>query len=87
MPQITLKETITKKIDIPLAALYELIDNLTAEERKKDLERLQSKPVELKPFKKDNISSVLKDFVSTDSYEDEFLKDLEDGLKKSSIYK
>jgi hypothetical protein len=70
-----------------LAALYELIDNLTAEERKKVLERLQSKPIEFKPFNKDDINSILKDFASTDSYEDEFLKDLEEGLKKSSIYK
>ncbi len=34
MPQITLKETITKKIEIPIDTLYELIDNLTDEEIK-----------------------------------------------------
>ena len=52
MPQITLKETITKKIEIPMDTLYELIDNLTDEERKKLLERLKAKSVKLKPFKK-----------------------------------
>lgn len=87
MPQITLKETITKKIDIPMASLYELIDNLTEEERKQILKRLQAKSVELKSFKKDDINSILQDFTTTDLYEEEFLKDLEKGLKKSSIYK
>ena len=33
MPRITLKETITKEIDIPMEALYDLIDNLSQEER------------------------------------------------------
>ena len=87
MPQITLKETITKKIDIPMDTLYEIIDNLTDEERKKLMERLKAKPIELKPFKKDKIGSILADFKTTDLYENDFLKDLEEGLKKSSIYK
>jgi len=85
MPQITLKETITKKIEIPMDTLFELIDNLTAEERKKLLEKLKAKPVKLRPFKKDKIDSILTDFAATNLYEDEFLKDLEEGLKKSSI--
>ncbi len=85
MPQITLKETITKKIEIPMDTLYALIDKLTAEERKKLLEKLKAKPVKLRPFKKDKIDSILTDFAATNLYEDEFLKDLEEGLKKSSI--
>jgi len=86
MPQITLKETITKKIEIPMDTLYEIIDNLTDEERKKLITRLKTKPVELKPFKKDKVESILSDFAATDLYEEDFLKDLEKGLKKSSIY-
>jgi len=86
MPQITLKETITKKIEIPIETLYNFIDNLPAEQRKKLLARLQTKPVKLKPFKKGNINSILNDFSATDLYEDEFLKDLEEGLKRSSVY-
>ena len=85
MPQITLKETITKKIEIPMDSLYELIDNLTDKERKKLLERLKAKPVKLRPFKKDKIDSILTDFETTSLYEEEFLKDLEEGLKKSSM--
>jgi len=86
MPQITLKETITKKIEIPMDTLYEIIDNLTDEERKELITRLKTKPVELKPFKKDKVESILSDFAATDLYEEDFLKDLEKGLKKSSIY-
>jgi predicted transcriptional regulator len=86
MLQITLKETITKKIEIPMDTLYQIIDNLTDEDRKKLLERLKAKPVKLRPFKKDKIDSILTDFAGTNLYEEEFLKDLEEGLKKSSMY-
>jgi hypothetical protein len=87
MPKITLKETITKKIEIPMDALFDLIDNLTVEERGKLIERLQEKSIELKPFKKDKIESILADFQQSDLYEDDFLKDLEKGLKKASVYR
>jgi len=86
MPRITLKETITKEIEIPMEALYELIDSLPKKERKKLLERLKAQSVELKTFKKDKIESILADFAATDLYEEDFLRDLEEGLKKSSIY-
>ena len=85
MPHITLKEIITKKIEIPMDTLYEVIDNLSDEERKKLIERLKTKSIELKPFSKDKLESILADFAATDLYEDGFLKDLEEGLKKSSI--
>jgi hypothetical protein len=84
MPRITLKETITKEIEIPIEAVYQLIDNLTREERQKILNRLKGKALELKPFEKDEIKSILTDFEATDLYEDGFLKDLEKGLTKSS---
>jgi hypothetical protein len=87
MPEITLKETITKKIEIPMDALYAIIDNLTDEERERLLERLKARPVKLKKFKKDTIESVVSDFAATKLYEDDFLKDLEEGLKKSSVYR
>jgi hypothetical protein len=87
MPRITLKETITRKIEIPMDALCGIIDNLTEEERKTILKRLTKKQAALKPFKKDMIESILADFASTSLYEEDFLKDLEDGLKKSSVYK
>ena len=87
IPRITLKETITKEIEIPIDTLYDLIDNLNEEERAKLLERAQKRPVKLSPFKKDKIDSILADFEATDLYEDEFLHDLKEGLKRSSVYK
>jgi len=86
MPRITLKETITKEIDIPMEALYDLIDNLSREERENMLNRLKKKPIKLQAFKKDKIESILADFESTNLYDDDFIKDLQDGLQKSSIY-
>ncbi len=66
--------------------LYDLIDNLSREERENVLNRLKKEPIKLQAFKKDNIKSILADFESTNLYEDDFLKDLQDGLQKSSIY-
>ncbi len=87
MPQITIKETITKKVEIPIDTLYKLIDNLPDGDREKLLKRLKERrPVKLKPFKKDKLCAILRDFAETDLYEDNFLQDLEEGLNKSSIY-
>ena len=87
MPRIILKETITKEIDISLEALYELIDNLSEQERKSVLNRLTKGHMQLEAFEKDNMESILADFESTNLYEDDFLRDLQDGLEKSSVYK
>ncbi len=86
MPRITLRETITKEIDVPMEVLYELIDNLSGKERQSLLKRLTEEPIRLKAFKRDKIESILADFESTNLYADDFLRDLQDGLKKSSVY-
>jgi hypothetical protein len=87
MPRITLKETITKEIEIPLDTLYDIIENLSVEEKAKLLERVKTMPVKLIPFKKDKIDSILADFEASNLYEDDLLKDLKKGLKKSSVYR
>jgi hypothetical protein len=87
MPRITLKETITKEIEIPIDTLFEVINSLTDEERANLLERVQKQPVKLSPFKKDRIESILTDFEETNLYEGQFLKDLKEGLRKSSVYR
>ena len=86
MPRITLKETITRKIEIPMGALYGIIDNLTEVERKSLLKRLVKPAQRFQPFKKDKIEAILSDFADTSLYEEGFLKDLKEGLNKSSIY-
>ena len=87
MPRKTLKETITKEIEIPIDTLYDIIDNLSEEEKTKLLERVKTRPVKIRPFKKDKIESILADFEGTKLYEDDFLKVLREGLKKSSVYR
>jgi len=87
VPRLTFKETITKEIEIPLDQLFVIIDQLSSADKEKLLERLQTKPIKLKLFKKDPIDSILRDFASEDIYEEGFLKDLENGLKASSAYK
>jgi hypothetical protein len=60
---------------------------LSEEEKIALLKRVQKGRVKLTPFKKDRIESIIADFEATNVYEDQFLKDLEEGLKKSSIYR
>lgn len=66
--------------------LYKIIDNLNKEDRTRLLQRLEKKEMELKPFKKDKLESIVADFTATGLYEEDFLRDLEEGLKKSSLY-
>ena len=87
MPRITLKETLTRRVEIPMEILYEIIDHLSEGERAKLIARAKKKPLKLLPFKKDKIESILADFEATDLYEDRFLRDLQEGLKKSSLYR
>ena len=70
-----------------METLYELIENLTLKEREQLLERVRATNVHLQPFKKAKIGAIVADFAATGLYQDDFLKDLEDGLKKSSVYK
>ena len=87
MPQLTLKETITRKIDISTDTLCEIIEQLSELERKNILIKLKSKPTALKTFKKDKVKSIIADFAELNIYENDFLKDLEEGLKKTSLYR
>jgi hypothetical protein len=87
MPQITLKETITRKIDIPFDTLMEVIDSLSTDDKEKLMSRIGSSSFSLKTFKKDKLAAILSDFAKTDLYEQEFLTDLSTGLKKSSVYR
>jgi hypothetical protein len=87
MPHILLKETVKKDIEISFKSICSVIDLLSAREKKLLLKRLQSETMSFTPHKKDKISAVVSDFAKTNLYEDAFLKDLEAGLKKSSVYR
>jgi hypothetical protein len=87
MPHITLKETITKKIEIPIESVIEMVESLNEEERREVMRRLQTRPLSFKAFNKDSVENIIKDFAETKLYEEDFLTDLAEGLKKSSPYK
>ena len=55
--------------------------------RKLSVSVKKKKPLELIPFKRDKVESILADLRDTDLYEEDFLQDLEEGLKKSSVYR
>ncbi len=44
MPRITLKETITKKIEIPIESVIEMVESLNEKERREVMRRLQARP-------------------------------------------
>ena len=54
-----------------------------------EIEEVKNKLVEkelyFKTFIKDKIENIMSDF-QKENYSDDFLKNLEDGLKKSSVY-
>jgi Cdc6-like AAA superfamily ATPase len=54
-----------------------------------DIERVKTALIEreiyFKKFKKDKIENVISDF-QQEGYSEDFLKDLENGLRKSSVY-
>lgn len=94
MGRLVVKETVTKEreIEISVEALLALINSLTLEEKKKLFSKLsvllkKKKPLELHTFKKDKIEAILADFANTNLYEDDFLLDLKEGLRKSTLYK
>lgn len=95
MGRLVVKETVTKEreIEVSIEALLSLVDTLTLEEKKNLLKRISAslkekkESLELKPFKKDKLENIIADFSATNIYEDEFLRDLEEGIKKSTIYR
>jgi hypothetical protein len=60
MPQITLKETITRKIDIPLDMLVEIVNNLSTDGKRNLLSRISLSDGSFKKFKKDKLSAFIK---------------------------
>ncbi len=82
MPHITLKEIVKRDIEISFKSICRAVDLLSAREKKLLIKRLQSKPASFAPFKRDKASAIVYDFAKTNAYQDEFIKDLEAGLKR-----
>ena len=72
-------------VDISLDNLLALISKMNVHQ----IEDIKNKIVEQKlyfqKFQKDNIDDIMEDF-KKEEYSNEFLLDLEAGLKKSSLY-
>ncbi len=72
-------------VNVSLPNILNLISQMTLTEIEEVKKKLIEKELYFKTFKKDKLENVMSDFQKED-YSDDFLKDLEDGLKKSSVY-
>ena len=72
-------------VNISLPNILTLISQMSLNEIEEVKNKIVEKELYFKPFKKDKIGNIMNDF-QKENYSDAFLKDLENGLKKSSIY-
>ena len=73
-------------IDIKTKDIISLISQISLDEIEKVKNSLIEQEIYFKKFQKDDIDNIINDF-KNEGYSDEFLADLEEGLKKSSVYK
>ena len=72
-------------VDISVDKLLNLISNLNINELEEVKNKIVERELYFKKFKKDKIENIINDFKKK-KYSKDFLADLEDGLKKSSVY-
>ncbi|SFV55910.1 hypothetical protein MNB_SV-9-175 [hydrothermal vent metagenome] len=72
-------------IDISLPNILTLISQMSLNEIEEVKNKIIEKELYFKTFNKDKIEDIMSDFKKED-YSEDFLKDLENGLQKSSIY-
>jgi len=72
-------------VNVSVPNIIELISQMNLNEIEKVKNKLIEKEIYFKKFQKDNIKNIVNDF-RKENYSNEFLNDLENGLKKSSIY-
>ena len=72
-------------IDVSLSNVLTLISQMSLNEIEEVKNKIVEKELYFKKFKKDKIEDIVDDF-QNEGYSNEFLKDLENGLKKSSVY-
>ena len=72
-------------IDVSLSNILTLISQMSLNEIEQVKNKIVEKELYFKTFKKDKIENIMDDFKKED-YSNNFLADLENGLKKSSIY-
>ena len=72
-------------VDVSLPNILTLISQMSLNEIEQVKNKIVEKELYFKTFKKDKIENIIDDFKKED-YSNDFLIDLENGLKKSSIY-
>ncbi len=72
-------------VNVSLPNILTLISQMSLTEIEQIKNKIVEKDLYFKRFKKDKIEDVMSDFQKED-YSDKFLKELENGLKKSSVY-
>jgi len=72
-------------VNISLPNILTLISQMSLSEIEEVKNKIVEKELYFKTFKKDKIENVINDF-QKENYSKDFLKDLENGLKKSSVY-
>jgi hypothetical protein len=72
-------------IDVSLPNVLNMISQMSLSEVEEVKNKLVEKELYFKKFQKDNVEDIIDDF-KKENYSSDFLTDLENGLKQSSIY-
>ena len=72
-------------VNISLPNILTLISQMSLNEIEEVKNKIVEKELYFKTFKKDKIENIMNDF-QKENYSNDFLNDLENGLKKSSVY-
>lgn len=72
-------------VDVTLPNVLNLISQMSLDEIEEIKDSIIKKELYFKKFKKDDIDDIVSDFKKED-YSSKFLEDLEEGLRKSSVY-
>ena len=72
-------------VNLSIDDLIKTISQLDLQDIEKVKNSLIERELYFKPFKKDKLENIIQDF-KEEGYSNDFLKDLEEGLKKSSVY-
>lgn len=72
-------------INVSVPNILTLISQMSLNELEEVKDKIIEKELYFKKFEKDKIENIMTDF-KKENYSNDFLKDLENGLKKSSIY-
>ena len=72
-------------VDVSLPNILTLISQMSLSEIEEVKNKIIEKELYFKKFQKDDIKNIMNDFKKED-YSDNFLAELQNGLKKSSIY-